>query len=122
MLILVSSHSACATPRWIEYFRSISSGLKSVSAVPSFTEPCRFVAPDTKASASTRLVLPLAPCPTTATFLMSAPWNSRMRHLMPSLSETPDSGRGTQPLAQRVVAHIGDPEGRVDGHGAHGLP
>src|SRR5687768_2852328 len=34
-------------------------------------EPCRLLAPETKASASTRLVFPLAPCPTTATFRIS---------------------------------------------------
>jgi hypothetical protein len=49
-----------------------------VRDVPSFTEPWRLLDPDTKASASTRLVLPLAPCPTTAMFLISLPEYSRM--------------------------------------------
>src|SRR5262245_57598272 len=72
-LILVSCHSANAHERLIEKPRSVSSGAKSVSAVPSFTDPCRFELPDTKASASTRLVFPLAPCPTTAMLRISDP-------------------------------------------------
>src|SRR4051812_47313161 len=41
--------------------------------------PCRLLDPDTKASASTRLVLPLAPCPTTAMLRIAAPRYSRIR-------------------------------------------
>src|SRR3954468_8863472 len=46
--------------------------------------PCRFVLPDTKASASTRLVLPLAPCPTTAMFRISEPLYSLIQRLLRS--------------------------------------
>src|SRR5918911_1144570 len=64
----------------MEYPRSISSCEKSVSAVPSLTEPCRLLDPETNARASTRLVLPLAPWPTTATFRISELLYSRMVH------------------------------------------
>src|SRR5687767_1771462 len=80
-LILVSIHSAWAHARLIEKPRPVSSGSKSVSAVPSFTVPCRLDDPDTKASASTSVVLPLAPCPTTAILRMSSLLYSRIRWL-----------------------------------------
>src|SRR6185437_12409136 len=57
---------------------SISSGAKSVSAVPSRTDPWRLLDPETKASASTKVVFPLAPCPTTATLRISELLYSRM--------------------------------------------
>src|SRR5690606_6859008 len=47
-----------------------SSGVYIVSAVPSRTLPRRREAPVTKHSASTSVVLPEPPCPSTATFLI----------------------------------------------------
>src|SRR6185437_8180640 len=82
-LIFVSIHSAYAHPRLMEYLRSISSGAWSVSAVPSLIDPWRLLAPDTNASASTRVVLPQPPCPTTATLRISELVYSRIR--VPSL-------------------------------------
>ena len=68
----MSRHSAKAQPMEIEKPRSTSSGEVTVKAVPSFTCPCRLLLPDTNARASTSVVLPLAPCPTTATFLIAS--------------------------------------------------
>jgi len=78
-LILLSIHSACAQPRLMEYPRSSSSGAVSVRLLPSPMLPCRLLVPDTKARASTRLVLPLPPCPTTAMLRISDPRYSRIR-------------------------------------------
>jgi hypothetical protein len=68
----------------IEYPRSVSSGVKSVSAVPSLTAPWRLLAPAANAMASTRLVFPLPPWPTTATFLISELPYSLMCRLLPA--------------------------------------
>src|SRR5689334_14038290 len=105
-LILVSCHSANAGPRLIEYPRSISSSEWSVRAVPSFTEPCRFELPDTKASASTKLVLPLAPCPTTAMLRISDPLYSLIASTPFSsegLRQSADARGVVEPRAQGVV-------------------
>src|SRR3954463_14022068 len=122
-LIFVSAHSANAQPRLMEYPRSISSGAESVRVVPSPREPWRLLDPDTKASASTKLVLPLAPCPTTAMLRISDPRYSRisdLRFQRKQLGEGADAwGRG-EPGAKRFVGCLSE-GGRVHGQGAHRL-
>src|ERR1051325_1401935 len=71
----------------MEYFRSISSAVESVRAVPSLTEPCRLLVPATNARASTREVLPLAPWPTTATLRISGVLYTRIAHAAPAGGE-----------------------------------
>src|SRR6185312_15810303 len=104
-LIFASIHSAYAQPRLIEYLRSISSGAKSVSAVPSRTDPWRLLDPETKASASTRVVFPLAPCPTTATLRISELLYSRMVGLR-CFGLSPRRRRRAWPV---IVAHRAHP-------------
>ena len=74
----MSFHSAHAQPSEMEYLRSISSGEVSVRVVPSLMEPWRLLVPETKARASTSVVLPLAPCPTTAMLRIASLRYSRM--------------------------------------------
>src|SRR5262245_43500403 len=59
-------------PQWwmaplIELLRRASSGSVSNDEVPSSTRPMRVTAPAAKSSASATVVLPVPPCPTTAT-------------------------------------------------------
>ncbi len=70
-LIFFFFHSSDATASPIEIFRSISSGSKSVGALPSSTRPNRGVAPASWSSAETSVVFPTLLCPTTATLWMA---------------------------------------------------
>ena len=72
-LIFVLFHSMKAMAVEMLIFLSISSGSKSVMAVPSSTRPKRFPTPPKYRHPATSEVLPDAPCPVTATFLMLAP-------------------------------------------------
>src|SRR5687768_6964742 len=69
-LILLSIHAACATETFMLMPWPVSSGVNMVSAVPSSTEPWRFDVPLVKQHASTRVVFPDPPCPTTHTLRM----------------------------------------------------
>src|SRR5687768_2357088 len=85
-------------------------------------EPCRLLAPETKASASTRLVFPLAPCPMTATFRISEPWYSRMvSSSIYGSGKSTDARSLTEPGAQGLVGNIGDAHPRLDGERANRL-
>src|SRR5471032_518045 len=99
-LILVSFHSAYAQPSEIEYLRSVSSGAVSVSVLPSFIEPCRLLVPETKARASTSVVLPLEPCPTTAMF--------RMASLLYSFMNSPRTERGIERDTRGLWRQVGE--------------
>ena len=72
-LILQSFHSAYAIAAEIECLRSISSGSKSVTVVPSSMRPMRVVAPEVKSSCETSVVLPVSLWPASTTFRMSEP-------------------------------------------------
>src|SRR5512146_3552645 len=121
-LILVSCHSANAGPTLIEYPRSISSAAWSVSAVPSFTDPCRFELPDTKASASTKLVLPLAPCPTTAMLRISDPLYSLIASTPLLSKQCSDIRCLLEPRAKGVVADRVVERRELHGERAPGVP
>src|SRR5207302_7755709 len=84
--------------------------------------PWRLLDPETKASASTRLVLPLAPCPTTAMLRISELLYSRILTHLVRLCEPADMWGGAQPRAQRVVAKIIAEILGGDGDGTAGLP
>ena len=56
----------------MECWRAISSGEWSVRVVPSLMEPWRRLEPETKARASTSVVLPEEPWPTNATFRIAS--------------------------------------------------
>ena len=71
-LIFAFSHSIGVRVVLRENPRFCSSLSKSLIVFLSATFPIRFVAPDTYAMASTRLVLPLPPCPNRTTFLISS--------------------------------------------------
>src|SRR5512140_1073201 len=93
--------------------RAVSSGSKSVRALPSRTFPCRLDAPDTKASASTSVVLPLAPCPTTAILRMSSLLYSRIKVLAPREGDVADWGRSArgQPSFGKLLRFRGGRKG-----------
>ena len=69
-LILAFFHSAKAGAARRLIFRSISSGSKSVTVVPSSTRPSRLTAPASKSRAEASEVFPQPPCPTMATLRM----------------------------------------------------
>ena len=69
-LTLLFFHSAKARAARRLILRSISSGSKSVTVVPSSTRPSRFTAPASKSRAEASEVFPQPPCPTSATLRM----------------------------------------------------
>ena len=69
-LILWSCHSSGASAALTVIWRRISSASKSVVVVPSSTRPRRSIAFAANSIASTSDVLPVPPCPHTATFRM----------------------------------------------------
>ena len=66
-LILNPFHSKGASARESDISRACSSGSKSVTVVPSSTDPRRWIVPARKRSASASVVLPAPECPTSAT-------------------------------------------------------
>src|SRR5687768_12350557 len=69
-LTFASFHAACATDTFMEMPWAVSSGVNMVMAVPSSVEPWRREVPEAKQQASTRVVFPAPPCPTTTTLRM----------------------------------------------------
>src|SRR4028119_559257 len=69
-LTLVSIQAAWATETFMLMPWLVSSGVNMVRAVPSSTDPWRLLLPLVKQHASTRVVFPDPPCPTTHTFRM----------------------------------------------------
>src|SRR3990172_1552805 len=65
-------HGAWCSAAVMVVLRRFSSGSVSNSDEPSSTRPRRLVAPAAKRRASATIVLPVPPCPTTATFRILA--------------------------------------------------
>ncbi len=70
-LILTSFHSIGATESETEICRRCSSASWSDTVLPSSTVPIRVIAPDANSMASSSVVFPEPPCPTSKTLRMS---------------------------------------------------
>jgi len=70
-LIFTPFHSTGAIASETEICLRCSSGSWSLTVLPSSTVPMRVIAPDVKSIASSSVVLPAPPCPTSNTLRMS---------------------------------------------------